>query len=138
WRAAARARCPGDPCRRESKLDQDSCHPRSAKAFALRRSGLPFAVARPPSPKGFGASAVARCASGGGKPSGERPSLGEGLRAAPFLKALPPRVRSPSIDAECVDLVVAAAFHAGPGVARAPVDAAIHDGWSGVHRAAGA
>jgi len=34
--------------------------PRSVPAFA----------------EGFGASAVARCASGGGKPSGERPSLG--------------------------------------------------------------
>jgi hypothetical protein len=37
-----------------------------ARAFALRRRAPAFA-------KGFGASAVARCASEGGKPSGERP-----------------------------------------------------------------
>jgi len=43
--------------------------PRRAGVFSIRRSAPAFA-------EGFGASAVARCASGGGKPSGERPSLG--------------------------------------------------------------
>ena len=42
---------------------------RRAGVFSNRRSAAAFA-------EGFGASAVARCASGGGKPSGERPSLG--------------------------------------------------------------
>src|SRR6202008_3509163 len=56
---------------------------------------------------------------------GSRPSLA-GFDVIPF-----------SVDAERVELVVPAAFHTGPGVARAPVNTAVHNRRPGVHGATG-
>ena len=94
-------RCPAPPraiCRSTSNVQSHplrrqrlSCRrgssgPRSPSPRRARRIHRPFVEAglersairrsAPAFAEGFGASAVARCASGGGKPSGERPSLG--------------------------------------------------------------